>query len=172
MIKKSPLIPSIFTAMAAFTLLTACEAANSAPAQAVLTQDNTKPMIIKKASAHNVTDTIDRLEAVLNSKGLTVFTRVNHAAGAKNVGIDMADSELIIFGNPKLGTPLMLENPEMGLDLPLKALAYTDSAGQTFLTYTAPSELKMRHGITENSPVIDKITGALDAMTSKAVSLD
>jgi len=133
-------------------------------------QEITAPMIVKKASPHTAGVTIDRLENILISKGLTVFTRVNHAAGAKNVGIDMADSELIIFGNPKLGTPLMLENPHMGLDLPLKALAYTDNNGQTYLTYTAPAELQSRHRISENSGIIAKMTGALDAMTSAAVS--
>lgn len=127
-------------------------------------------MIIKKASPYAVKDTIDRLENILISKGLTVFTRVDHSAGAKNVGIDMTDSELIIFGNPKLGTPLMLENSQIGLDLPLKALAYTDTSRQTYLSYTAPATLQSRYDISENSGIIDKMTGALDAMTSAAVS--
>ena len=139
-------------------------------AQTVYKQEISAPMIVKKASPHSARVTIDRLETILKSKGLTVFTRVNHAAGAKNVGIDMADSELIIFGNPKLGTPLMLENPKMGLDLPLKALAFTDASGQTYLTYTAPATLQSRHNISENTGIIAKMTGALDAMTSAAVS--
>lgn len=139
---------------------------------AVPTEDITTPMIIKKASPYSAQKTIDRLENILKSKGLTVFTRVNHAAGAKSVDIDMTDSELIIFGNPKLGTLLMLENLQMGLDLPLKALAYTDDAGQTYLTYVAPQTLQSRHDISANSAVIEKMTGALDAMTSKAVEAE
>jgi len=171
-VKFSPM-KLILTGLATSALMIACHAPDTSIASAqTQVQDNITPMIIKKASAHSATVTIDRLETVLKAKGLTVFTRVNHAAGAKGVGIEMADSELIIFGNPKLGTPLMLENPEMGLDLPLKALAYTDASGQTYLSYTAPAALKERHAITVNSAVIEKMTGALDAMTSKAVSLD
>ena len=162
--KPQHLIPSLLIALS----LSACQPSPStSPAT---TQDIAAPMIIKKASPYSAGETIDRLEKILNAKGLTVFTRVNHAAGAKNVGIEMAGSELIIFGNPKLGTPLMLENPAMGLDLPLKALAYTDDSGQTYLSYTAPAELQSRHRISENSGVIAKMTGALDAMTSAAVS--
>jgi len=162
----------LFTAFTASALLAACHTAPSTASAQIQTQENLTPMIIKKASAHSAADTITRLENILNAKGLTVFTRVNHAAGAKNVGLEMADSELIIFGNPKLGTPLMLENPEIGLDLPLKALAYTDSTGQTYLSYTAPAALQDRHGIAVNSGVIEKMTGALDVMTNKAVSAE
>jgi len=172
MIKRRRLTKSLVTAIMASAFLTACYTESQKTPHNDTTQDVTTPMIIKKPSAHNVKVTIDRLEAILNNKGLTVFTRVNHAGGAQNVGLDMAASELIIFGNPKLGTPLMIENPQMGLDLPLKALAYTDEAGQTFLTYTAPKSLQERHNITVNGGVIEKMTGALDAMTSKAVSAD
>jgi len=172
MMKKRRTTNSILTVIMASIVLTACYTESQKTPQNATTQDVTNPMIIKKPSAHNVKDTIDRLENILNAKGLMVFTRVNHAAGAQNVGLNMADSELIIFGNPKLGTPLMTENPEMGLDLPLKALAYTDGAGQTFLTYTAPKALQERHNITVNGGVIEKMTGALDAMTSKAVTAD
>lgn len=173
MTRPSRFMTSMSAMIMASSLLMACQPVKNQDApHAAITQDITTPMIIKKPSSHNAKDTIDRLENILTSKGLTVFTRVNHAAGAKNVGLNMADSELIIFGNPKLGTPLMLENPEMGLDLPLKALAYTDSAGQTYLSYTAPKALQARHNITVNGGVIEKMTGALDAMTSKAVSAD
>ena len=134
--------------------------------------DVSKTMIIKKTSPYSASETIDRLETILRAKGLTVFTRVDHAAGAKNVDIEMSDSKLIIFGNPKLGTPLMLESPQMGLDLPLKALAYTDASGQTFLTYVAPKTLQSRHDISANIAIIDKMTGALDAMTNAAVAQD
>ncbi len=164
--------PLIYSAVAALTCLSACSGPSSPPQAAAAANDSEHNMIIQKASAHDAVTTIDRLENILNAKGLTIFTRVSHSAGAKKVGIDMAASELIIFGNPKLGTPLMIENPQMGLDLPLKALAYTDEAGKTFLTYTAPSALQSRYGITKNTAVIEKMTGALDAMTNKAVEAE
>ena len=159
----------IANCMAALAL-TACQP--TAQTTATPTEDITTRMIITKASPYSAGKTIDRLEAILTTKGLTVFTRVNHAAGAKKVGIEMADSELIIFGNPKLGTPLMLEAPTMGLDLPLKVLAFTDGKGQTHLTYTAPEALQSRHNISDNRAIIEKMTGALDAMTNKAVEAE
>jgi uncharacterized protein (DUF302 family) len=167
---KSQFKMPILTGVIALGVLMACQADHTTASPQTQTQENIQPMIIKKPSAYSASETIDRLETILNAKGLTVFTRVNHAAGAKSAGLEMSDSELIIFGNPKLGTPLMVESPEMGLDLPLKALAYSDASGQTYLSYTAPSTLSDRHGITVNSGVIEKMTGALDAMTSKAVS--
>ncbi|MEP6343967.1 MAG: DUF302 domain-containing protein [Maricaulaceae bacterium] len=150
--------------------LSACQETSHITAEP--TKETTSLMIIKKPSPYTAGQTIDRLEKILISKGLKVFTRVDHAAGAKSVDIEMMDSELIIFGNPKLGTPLMLETPQMGLDLPLKALAFTDASGQTYLTYVAPKTLQSRHGISANSAIIEKMTGALDAMTNKAVEAE
>ena len=160
-------IKRIFIPMLLAIALASCTASNSNSPNEI---DQT--MIIKKPSPYSASETIDRLENILNAKGLTVFTRVDHAAGAKKVDLALGGSELIIFGNPKLGTPLMQENPEMGLDLPLKALAYTDADGQTYLTYIAPASLETRHNIQTNKAVIEKMTGALDAMTSKAVEAE
>lgn len=159
---------SLTACMVALTLAS-CQQSSQSTTQ---THEVTAPMIITKASPYSAGQTIDRLEAILTAKGLTVFARVDHAAGAKKVDLDLLDSELIIFGNPKLGTPLMIESPQMGLDLPLKALAYTDANGQTYLTYTAPETLKARHNISENLAIIEKMTGALDAMTNKAVEAE
>ncbi len=163
----SNLVKQIFIPILTAIALTGCNAANSNPETL---EEVIQPMIIKKPSPYSAGETIDRLENILNAKGLTVFTRVDHGAGAAKVDLDLGASELIIFGNPMLGTPLMQENPEMGLDLPLKALAYTDETGQTFLTYMAPATLQTRHNISANTAIIEKMTGALDAMTSKAVS--
>ena len=124
---------------------------------------------VNKKSPYPVAETLDRLQGVVEKKGLTIFTRVDHGAGAKRVGEALQNSQLLIFGNPKTGSPLMREAPMMGLELPLKALAWEDQKGQVWLSYLKPSVLQARHGL-KNQGIIDKITGALDAMTSKAVS--
>ena len=127
---------------------------------------------IKMESAHDAATTLDRLEAIFKAKGITVFARVDHAAGAKKVGEDMAPTQLLLFGNPKLGTPLMKINREAGFDLPMKALAWTDDAGKTWLAVTDPAVLKSRYGLEAAAPVIKKMTGAVTAMGKKAASKD
>lgn len=124
---------------------------------------------INKKSPYSVSKTLDRLENVLKQKGLTIFTRVDHGAGAKRVNTPLHTSQLLIFGNPKTGSPLMLENPMMGLDLPMKALAWEDKQGQVWLTYLKPSVLEQRHKLVNNKAIIQKITTGLDSMTSKAL---
>ena len=125
--------------------------------------------IIKKKSLHSVTVTLDRLENILTKKGITVVLRWKHSDKAKAVGIKMRNTEILIFGNPKMGSPLMLSNQEIGIDLPMKALAYKDADGQVWLVYNDPAYLKKRHGITDKDKVFAKMTGALDKLTSKAV---
>ena len=127
-------------------------------------------ILIVKQSKHNVTETLDRLAKIMQSKGITIFARVNHTAGAKKVGLKMLPTELLIFGNPKMGTPLMLSNRAIGIDLPLKALAWRDKDGKVWLGYTKPSVLKSRHGIADRDPVFKKMTGALDKLTTAAVN--
>lgn len=126
--------------------------------------------LIKKKSAHSVKVTIDRLENILKKKGIGIAVRWNHAAKAKGVGMDMRDTEILIFGNPKMGSPLMLSNQEIGIDLPMKALAYKDAKGQVWLVYNDPAYLKNRHGISDKDPVFEKMTGALGKITSKATA--
>lgn len=126
-------------------------------------------MIIKKKSPYDVPTTLDRLENILTAKGLTVFTRVDHAAGAAKVDIDLPATQVLFFGNPKLGTPLIVETRDMGLDLPMKAMAWDDGTGQVWLSYTTPAALGARHGISENQNIIDTMMGAIDGLTSKAV---
>ncbi len=125
---------------------------------------------IKMESAHDAATTLDRLEAIFKAKGITVFARVDHAAGAKKIGEEMAPTQLLLFGNPKLGTPLMKVNREAGFDLPMKALAWTDDAGKTWLAVTDPAALKARYGLDDAAPVIEKMTGAVTAMGKKATS--
>ena len=127
---------------------------------------------IKMQSAHDAATTLDRLEGIFKAKGITVFARIDHAAGAKKVGQDMAPTQLLLFGNPKLGTPLMKVNREAGFDLPMKALAWTDDAGKTWLAVTDPAALKARYGLQDAAPVIEKMTGAVTAMGKKATGKD
>lgn len=128
------------------------------------------PGVIVKPSAHDVSTTLDRLTNILTEKGLTIFARVDHAQGAVNVNLKLAPTELLIFGNPKAGTPLMASRRLIGLDLPMKALAWRDDDGKVWLAYNAPSYLAARHGIAEREKIVINMTGALDKLTSKAVS--
>ncbi len=125
--------------------------------------------MISKKSAHSVAETIDRLEAILKEKGLTIFARIDHAAGAKKADLELAPTQVLIFGNPKLGTPLMAASATTALDLPQKALAYQDASGDVFLVYNNPAYLMARHDIAGRDEVLKKITGALDNFTNAAV---
>ena len=119
-------------------------------------------------SKYSVKETLDRLTKILKSKGIKVMARVNHAAGAKGAGLELSDTELLIFGNPKLGTPLMQTNRTIGLDLPMKALAWKDKAGKVHLAYTAPNALKARHSISGRDAIFAKMTKALGGLTAAA----
>jgi len=125
--------------------------------------------VVVKKSNHSVSETIDRLEAILTGKGLTVFARIDHAAGAGKAGLDLSPTVLLIFGNPKLGTPLMQAAPTVAIDLPQKALAYKDAAGDVYLLYNDPAYLAARHGIVGRDAVLTKIAGALHKFTDAAV---
>ncbi len=128
--------------------------------------------VIHKISPHSVTETIDRLAAAVEGAGATVFARVDHAAGAAKVDMELRPTELLIFGNPKLGTPAMLDNQTAGLDLPLRVLAYADSEGVVHVTYHAPASLAATHGLPADAKYIMMMTGALDKLTSKAVAAE
>jgi uncharacterized protein (DUF302 family) len=103
--------------------------------------------VVSKPSAHSVEETIDRLEAVLREKNIHVFSRIDQRAEAKKVGLEMPAMELLIFGNPKGGTPLMIAEPTIGIDLPLKALAWEDRDGKVWLSYNSPEYLHERFSI-------------------------
>ena len=117
--------------------------------------------IISIRSSHDVKTTVDRLENILREKGMTVFTRINHAEAAQKIGKKLRPTELIIFGNPKVGTPLMQCGQSVALDLPQKALIWQDEAGQVWLSYNDPKYLANRHSIEECGEVIKKIEKAL-----------
>jgi uncharacterized protein (DUF302 family) len=118
-------------------------------------------MVLVK-SAHDVKTTADRLENALNNKGMTVFTRIDHAAGAKSVGIDLLPTELVIFGNPKVGSPIMKCRQSVAIDLPQKALIWQDTSGQVWLGYNDPQYLGSRYGIDDCAEkALQKVSGAL-----------
>jgi uncharacterized protein (DUF302 family) len=103
--------------------------------------------VIDLPSPYPVKETIDRLEILLESKGAKIFARVDQRAEALKQGLEMRPTELLLFGDPKTGTPLMNAFPSLALDLPLKALAWESVDGQVFLTYNSPEYLAQRHGL-------------------------
>jgi uncharacterized protein (DUF302 family) len=124
--------------------------------------------LISVKSTYTVKETADRLESLLRDKGMTLFIRIDHAAGANKVGEQLRPTEVIIFGNPKVGTPFMRCGQSLAIDLPQKALIWEDEAGQVWFTYNDPRYLAARHKITGCEEVIEKITKALDALASGA----
>jgi uncharacterized protein (DUF302 family) len=124
--------------------------------------------LVTVRSSHEVAATADRLESALAEKGITLFARIDHAAGARRIGQSLPPTQLLIFGNPALGTPLIQRSRSIGIDLPLKALIWEDASGQVWFTYTAPRELARRHGITEMDAVIEKMEKALSAFAMAA----
>jgi uncharacterized protein (DUF302 family) len=120
-----------------------------------------EPGLIRVKSSHDVKNTADRLENILKEKGMNVFLRIDHTEGARKVGKELRPTELIIFGNPKVGTPLMQCSQTMAIDLPQKALIWQDESGQVWLTYNDPQYLAKRHGIDACKAVLDKVKNAL-----------
>ena len=106
--------------------------------------------IVKIPSHHSVDETVDKLKTILKSKGVTLFALVDHSGEAERVGMKMPPTKLLIFGNPKGGTPLMLAAPSAALDLPLKILVAEDSQGKVWISYNSREYLKERHGLPEN----------------------
>jgi len=103
--------------------------------------------IIDARSQHSVEQTVERLTAVLHAKGVTLFALVDHSGEAAKIGMTMPPTKLLIFGNPKAGTPLMLAAPSVAIDLPLKILVWEDARGRTWLSYNSPAYLQERHGV-------------------------
>jgi uncharacterized protein (DUF302 family) len=127
--------------------------------------------IVSVASSHSVADTASRLEVLVTEKGMTVFNRVKHSEAAQKVDIVLRPSELLIFGNPKLGSKLMQCQQSIGLDLPLKALISEDEKGQVWISYTEPKFLKKKHNVAGCDKVFSKMEKALSKMTSAAAGV-
>jgi uncharacterized protein (DUF302 family) len=119
--------------------------------------------IIDLASRHSVTETVDRLGALLKAKGIKVFARIDQAAEAKAAGLTMRPTVLVIFGDPKAGTPLMNRYPSLAMDLPLKALVRESADGKVWLSYNSPEFLQQRHGL--DTPPFGPMGNLLKAAT-------
>ncbi len=124
--------------------------------------------LVTVKSPHSVKVTMDRLEAAAKGKGLNVFLRVDHAAGAQKIGKNLRPTELLVFGNPQGGTPLMECAQTAGIDLPLKALSWQDAAGQVWLGYNDPQFLAARHAA-GNCAVVPNLRKALDGIAAEVV---
>lgn len=124
--------------------------------------------IVKVPASGSVADTMDALEAAVGNAGATVFARVDHAGGAASVDMELAASQLLVFGNPKLGTPAMQDDPLAGLMLPLRVLVYEDGEGAVWLAYEAPADMLGEFGIAADTPYVGMMTGALDKLTTAA----
>ena len=127
--------------------------------------------LITITSNHSVKETLDRLEASLRGNGVTVFARIDHAAGAASVDMTLPPTELIIFGQPQAGTPLMQAQQSIGIDLPLKMLAWQDGNGKNWLAYNDIAWLAKRHGLGEDlAPAISGIAKALAKLAETAAA--
>jgi uncharacterized protein (DUF302 family) len=125
--------------------------------------------LISIASPHTAPQTMTRLESLVKERGLNVFARIDHAAGATRVGKTLRPTELLIFGNPQGGTPLMECAQTAGIDLPLKALVWQDEAGKVMLSYNDPEYLAKRHGAT-SCPAVENLKKALSALAQATVA--
>jgi uncharacterized protein (DUF302 family) len=119
-------------------------------------------------SSFGPSQTMDRLEAQIRASEMEVFVRIDHAAGAAEVGLPLQPTELIIFGNARGGTPLMQSVQTVGIDLPLKALAWQDPAGKTWISYNEPKWIVQRHGVAGVESTIDKMADLLAAIAREA----
>ena len=128
--------------------------------------------IVVKTSHRSVPETMQRLEAAVTAAGATVFARIDHSAGAEKAGMSLRPTQVLIFGNPKLGTPAMLDSQTAGLDLPLKVLVYADAQNATHIAYHAPAFLARTHGLSDTAEYITMMTAALGKLTDSAAAAD
>jgi uncharacterized protein (DUF302 family) len=123
-----------------------------------------------KPSKYPIKETLDRLTAALDEKGITPVAWIDHAAAAEAAGLELKPTEVLLFGNPKLGTPLMQANRHIAIDLPTKVLVWEDDAGKVWIGYTMPETLKARYNIDGQDDVLKTMAGALEAFTSAAAN--
>lgn len=124
--------------------------------------------ILRVKASGDVETTMNALEAAVTGAGATVFARVDHASGAESVGMELAASQLLIFGNPKLGTPAMQDDPLAGLYLPLRVLVFEDAGGQVWLAYEDPEEMLDDLNIADDAAYLKLMAGALNKLTGAA----
>jgi uncharacterized protein (DUF302 family) len=127
------------------------------PAQVFAADDG----VTKRESRYSVPQTLDRLEAVLKERGITVFARIDHAGEATKVGLNLPPTQLLVFGNPRAGTSLMVAHPTIAIDLPMKALAWQDAAGKVWIGFNSADYLKKRHDLTDEQAKSLAVVGVL-----------
>jgi uncharacterized protein (DUF302 family) len=125
--------------------------------------------LIVKRSPHSVAVTLDRLTDALKARGIGVVARVDHAGAAQKIGETLKPTQLLIFGNPKLGTALMQSNRRIGLELPMKVLAWEDDGGQVWLAYVKPDVLKSEYSVSGRDDLFKEMAQALEKLTEEAV---
>jgi uncharacterized protein (DUF302 family) len=128
---------------------------------------NSIPGFISKPSQHSVPETIQRLSALLKSKGVAIFALIDHSGEAEKAGLKLRPTQLLIFGNPKAGTPLMVAAPSTAIDLPLKALAWEDAQGKVWLSYNSSGYFQQRHGFPAE---LEKNLAAVEPLLAQAVA--
>lgn len=128
---------------------------------------NSVPGFVSKPSKYLVPETVQRLGTILKSKGVAIFALVDHSAEAEKAGLKMRPTQLLIFGNPKAGTPLMVAALSVAIDLPLKALAWEDADGKVWLSFNSPDYLQQRHGF---PPELEKNFTAVEPLFDQAIS--
>jgi len=133
------------------------------PAATGVAEMNNKNGIVDVPSHYSVDETVDRIKAILQSKDITLFALIDHSGEAAKVGMKMPPTKLLIFGNPKAGTPLMLAAPSIAIDLPLKILVWQDAQGKVWISYNSPQYLKERHGLPESLLPNIAVAGTLAA---------
>lgn len=127
------------------------------------------PLIIKE-SPHSVAVTMDKLATALQAKGLKPALRIDHAAAAKAAGLEMPPAQVMLFGNPKLGTPLMQADPRIAIDLPMRVVSWQDKAGKVWIGYADPATLKARYGLAGKDEAFKTMAGALKSFTDTAIA--
>jgi uncharacterized protein (DUF302 family) len=125
--------------------------------------------LITIESRLSVSATMDRVASILKDRGIAVAARIDHAAAARAAGLKLPDTEVILFGNPKIGTPLMAENPEIAIDLPMRIAVWQASDGRVLLGYTQPAELLARYDLAERREAIETMTKVLAAVAGDAI---
>ena len=128
------------------------------------------PDLVTLPSAHGVPETVARLKALLAQKGIEVFAHIDHAAGARAVGLTLRPTQVLIFGNPKAGTPLMQGQQTIGLDLPLRALVWEDEEGKVWLIYRRVEELARRHHVTGQDETVKALDDGLVGLARAATA--
>jgi uncharacterized protein (DUF302 family) len=134
------------------------------------TGDPAATHLVTVPSAHNTTETARRLKALLTQKGIELFAHIDHAAAARKVGLSLRPTEVLIFGNPKAGTPLMQSQQTLGLDLPLRVLLWEDEACKVWLAYRRVKSLARQHHVTGHEGTIKALDDGLAALARAAAA--